>query len=182
MKKLLLFVVCVCGAFAPVLAAPSVEQVQQFVQDQPQNPDPRVVNAQEAFGLASMNYALHKMSEELTDNEKQIDRILEAQDLNASLQASVATVLPPETFANITTEAELTAKMEQLLAQDPQLEQKILQAYYQNKYIKQLIPLFWANQDEYTANTVDKQTFNELVATFTVMTASLMEQMKQAEQ
>ena len=179
MKKLLLLVVCICGVFAPVCAAPSVEQVQQFVQDQPQNPDPRITNAQEAFGLASMNYAMHKMYDELTDNEKQIDCIFDAQDLNTSLQASIATVLPADAFANITTVEAFNTKLEELLTQDPQLEEKLMQAYYQNKYIKQLIPLFWANQDEYQAADVDSKTFKDLVVTFTVMTVTMMRQMQQ---
>lgn len=182
MKKLLLFVVCVCGAFAPVLAAPSVEQVRQFVQDQPQTTDPRIINALNAFDIAFETYANDFEKEQLNDTEKQIDKIMNAADLAQSLQASVASVLPAQAFANITTLDELNAKLETLLQQDPKLEEKLLQVYYQNKYIKQLIPLFWANQNEYQANEVDQKTFNDAVVTFTVMTVSLMQQMQQMAQ
>ncbi len=182
MKKILLLVVCVFGAFAPIAAAPSVAQVEQFVQDQPASADPRVTAAQEAFTLASMNYATNKMMDQLTQNEKEIDRIFEAADLSDSLQKSAQTVIPADAFANISTEEEFNAKMQELMTADPQLEEKLLHAYLQNKYIKQLIPLFWANQDQYTENAVDKQSFNELVVSFTIMTNALMQQLQQAAQ
>ena len=186
MKKLsavlVAFMIAVSGVFTPVFAAPSVEQVEQFVQDQPQDEDPRVTAAQEAFALASMSYAMNKMTEQLTDTEKKIDQIFEAADLSQSLQASVETVIPADTFEGITNQDEFNAKLEALLAQDPKLEEKLMQAYLNNKYMKQLIPLFWANQTEYQAGEVDQKTFNELVVTFTVMTVGMMQQMQQLQQ
>ena len=186
MKKLsavlVAFMIAVSGVFAPVFAAPSPEQVQQFVQNQPQDEDPRVTNAQEAFSLAAMNYSTDKMLDQLNDHEKKIDQIFEAEDLSKSLEASVATVLSAETFADVTSADEFNAKLEELLAKDPQLEDKLIQAYLQNKYIKQLIPAFWANQNEYQANEVDQNTFNKLVVTFTVMTLSMIRQLQQMQQ
>lgn len=172
--------IAVSGTFAPVFAAPSVEQVQQFVQSQPEKTDPRVVGAQEAFSLASMNYAMDKLSEDLNDTEKQIDKIFEAPDLAQSLQQTIQTVIPASTFEGITTEEELQAKLEELVQADPQLETKLMNAYRQNKYIKQLIPLFFANQDQYQANTIDQDTFDALVVAFTNM-ALAMQQMAQEQ-
>lgn len=179
---LVAFAILVSGVFTPVFAAPSPEQVQQFVQNQPQDEDPRVVNAQEAFALAAMNYSMDKMSNQLNDHEKKIDQIFEAADLNQSLAASVTTVLPADTFADVTTAEEFNAKIEELLAQDPQIAEKIIQAYLQNKYIKQLIPAFWANQQEYQASETDQNTFNRLVVTFTLMSVSMMQQLQQMQQ
>ena len=185
MKKikvaLIAVAVAVSGAFAPAFAAPSVEQVKQFVQSQPTDTDPRVVGAQEAFGLASMNYAMDKLSDELNETEKQIDKIFEAPDLAQSLQQTIQSVIPASTFEGITTEEELQAKLEELVQQDPQLEAKLMNAYRQNKYIKQLIPLFFANQDQYQANVIDQNTFDELVVAFTNMTLA-MQQMMQEQQ
>jgi len=171
--------VAVSCAFAPVFAAPSVEQVQQFVQSQPEETDPRVVGAQEAFGLASMNYAMDKMADELNDTEKQIDKIFEADDLAQSLQQTIQSVIPASTFEGITTEEELQAKLTELLQADPQLETKLMNAYRQNKYIKQLIPLFFANQDQYLAAAIDQNTFDELVVAFTNMTLAMQQMMQE---
>lgn len=186
MKKLsavlVAFMIALSGVFTPVFAAPSVEQVQQFVQNQPQDEDPRVTNAQEAFALAAMNYSTDKMLNKLNEHEKKIDQVFEAADLSKSLEASVATVLPAETFADVTTAEEFNAKLEELLAKDPQIEEKLMQAYLQNKYIQQLIPAFWANQTEYQASETDQKTFNQLVVTFTLMSVSMMQQLQQMQQ
>ena len=172
------------SAFTPVFAAPSVEQVQQFVQDQPQGEDPRVTAAQEAFALSSMNYAVAAMAGELNDTEKQIDKILNTPDLKQSLQQTVQTIIPADTFEGITTEEELQAKLEELMQADPQLETKLINAYRQNKYIKQLTALFLANQDQYQESAIDKNTFDQLVVTFVNMTIAIQEmaQQQQAEQ
>ena len=173
--------VFVSGVYTPVFAAPTVAQVQQFVQDQPQTENPRVTHAQEAFSLAIMNYTMNKMTDELSENEKKIDAIFEAPDLSSSLQQTVRSVIPADTFEGISTPEELNAKLQELLAKDPNLEAKLLQAYLNNKYIKQLIPLLLANQDEYTQQDIDTDTFNGLVVSFTIMNVSLM-QLQQADQ
>lgn len=183
MKKLsavlVALMIAVFGAFAPVFAAPSPEQVEQLMQSQPKETDPRAVAAQEAFSLASANYAMDAMVGELNDTEKQIENILQMPDLGQSLQQSIATVVPASTFEGITTEEELQAKLEELLQTDPQLETKLMNAYRQNKYIKQLIPLFFANQDKHPADAIDQNTFDTLVVAFTNMALAMQQMMQE---
>lgn len=182
MKKLTItlvaFVMTVAGVCTPGFAAPTVEQVQQLVENQPPTQDARVLNAQQAFALASISYTTNKMINQLNDTEKQIDKILEAEDLSASLEQSVAEAIPADTLATISTLEE----MQELVEKDPALQEKILQAYLKNKYIKQLIPLFWANQDEYELKDIDQKTFDQLVIACTSMVVAMQQQMQQLQE
>ena len=181
MKKLLLSVVCALGILAPAFAAPSVEQVQQLVQTRLiQDEDPVLVeNAVTAFKIALMSYTLNKLSNQLTDNEKKIDQILTAADFVESVKSSAATVLPAEEFSKCEIEEEVYAKLEEFAMQDPNLEEKLMQAYAQNKYIKQLIALFWANQNKYQKDEVDQETFDTSVVTYALLMCYQTEMMQQ---
>lgn len=180
--KVLFFAVAMTlsGAFAPVFAAPSVAQVHQFLESQAPTDDEAVQNAQQAFALASMQYAIDKMENKLNETEKQIDQLMESEELAQSIEQTVQSVIPADIFDGITTEEELQAKLEQL-QNDPQLETKLINAYHQNKYITQLSALFFENQDEYKAGDIDQDTFDKLIVAFVNMSLS-MKQMLQGAQ
>lgn len=170
--KVLLLAVFLSGICAPVFATPFPEQLQQFVQNQPQETDPRAANAQQAFELAVNSYAENAVNNSFNDIEKQINQILESKDLAASLQASASTVIQNDTLESITTEEEFAAKLEELAP-------KLLVAYRQNKYVKQLIPLFFANQNQFKAEDIDQQTFDALVIASVNMMLQIQQMLQQ---
>ena len=116
------------------------------------------------------------LGRELTENEKKIAKIFEAKDLIESLEKSVSEALPAET-----SEFSLD-ELQEMLQKDPSLQEKLLQAFLKNKYVKQLIPLFWANQDEYKLKDIDQNTFNQMVIAYISMTAAMQQQMQQLQE
>ena len=179
--KVLLLTLCLMGVCAPAFAMPSSEQVQQFIQNQPEETDPLAVNAQQAFALSIQNYVSDVEKGELNDIEKQITAIFETPDFATSLQQTVSTVISVDAFEGVTTEEELFAKMEKMTTDDPQLETKLMNAYRQNKYIKQLIPLFLANQDQFQAKDIDQDTFDTLVVAFANMAVQMQALLQEAQ-
>jgi len=157
--KTLVMAVALLGVGTPLLAAvPTMEQAQDFIQNQPQTTDPRVENAQKAFSIALQNFMQGAMMGELNANETKIKAIFEAEDLGDSLAAT-------------------DAALESIADDDPAAEEKVFKAYKENKYIKQLIPLFTANQDRF--KDYDKTTFEKLVIEFTIVTVAMQETMKE---
>lgn len=157
--KTLVLAVLLFGVTTPMSAAvPTMKQVDEFMQQQPQTTDPRVEKAQKAFELAVTNLMQGLMSEELTDNEKKIKAIFEAEDLAASIEET------DKTLENISDD-------------DPKAEEKVLEAYKKNKYIKQLIPLLEAEQTR--IKDYDQPTFEKLVITFVITTIASQEALKE---
>lgn len=163
--KLFLLAVLLLGAQAVSFALPSVEQVEETTawqqQTQPQNP--RVLKAQNAIMLAYSTYQTDVQLNELNETERQIDAIMNATDLTESLEQSIMSIFGEELFNEEMTEDEFAQKLMEKI-QDPQTQRKQVQAYAQNKYIKQLIPLFLANQSRYKAEDLDNDTVVMMVA------------------
>lgn len=157
--KILVLAVSLLGVNAPMFAAvPTMEQAEQFLQQQPQTTDPRVAKAQQAFTLALQNFMQGATTESLTENEQKIAKIFEAEDLAATIAA---------------TDASLASISED----DPKAEEKVFEAYKKNKYVKQLIPLFEANQNR--IKDYDKATFEKLVIEFVIVTVAMQQALQE---
>lgn len=140
LTKLAVLIALLLSMSAPVFAAiPTNEEVQAAVAQQPQTTDVKAENAQKAFVLAIT--ALNENPNH--PNLAKMQAILEAEDFQTSLEKSLYD-------ANIR-------------LGDPKAAEKMLAAYANNKYIKQIVDLIIASQSEYQEKELDRNVLTLLL-------------------
>lgn len=140
LTKLAVLMALLLGMSAPVFAAiPTVEEAQEAVAQQPQPEDPKAENAQKAFVLAIT--ALTETQDH--PNLAKLQAILEKEDFQESLEKSILD-------ANIR-------------LGDPKAAEKMLNAYANNKYIKELVDILISSQTEYTEKELDRNVLTLLL-------------------
>ena len=149
--KLAVLTALLLGMNAPVFAAiPSMQEAQQAVDQQPQTTDPKVENAQQAFLLAIT--AINENPNHPSIAKMQA--ILEKEDFQASLEKSLYD-------ANIR-------------VGDPKATEKMLAAYTNNAYMKQLVDIILESQSTYKPEDVDRSIVTVLLLQ-TLALASLLQ-------
>ncbi len=149
--KLAVLTALLLGMNAPVFAAiPSMQEAQEAVDQQPQTTDPKVENAQQAFLLA-----ITAINEDPNHPSiAKMQAVLEKEDFQASLEKSLYD-------ANIR-------------VGDPKAAEKMIAAYTNNAYMKQLVDIILESQSTYKPEDVDRSVVTVLLLQ-TLAMASLLQ-------